>query len=96
MRFSFNRPQRRRPAATRTGTKLANQIKTDPRVYSLQGRREGFEDYFVELNVGWRDSHDPLAATHCFGVGTLTEALKRVRAAVACGCEECEREKGQN
>lgn len=81
------------PATQRTKSKLLAKLKADKRVYAVNGRREGYEDWFIELNAGWRDSDDPYDTVHCFGANTLTEAMKRLRKAIACDCDQCQREK---
>jgi hypothetical protein len=71
---------------------LINRIKSHPRVLALEGREEGFEDWFVELHYGWRWAGDMLP-THCFGAGTLSEAMREIRNAVPCYCEKCRESK---
>lgn len=67
-------------------------LKTHKRVQFLDGRADGFADWFVTLRPGWRWSGDPGDTVHCFGVATLAEAMREVRAAVLCDCDQCRRE----
>ena len=53
----------------------------------MDGRDQGFEDWFVTLRAGWH--WDGYIAEHAHGFTTLREALTAANKAQPCDCEEC-------
>jgi hypothetical protein len=81
------------PNASRTQKKLIDRIKSHPRVLALDGKTEGFAEWFVELKFGWKWGGDPMCPTHGFGTPTLTQAMKGIRLALPCDCNTCEKQR---
>lgn len=80
---------RRRPAIARPRRRGAalDRLRSHERVAHVD--REPTDGWFITLRSGWKSAGDPLCPTHCFGAPTLTEALRDVRAALPCDCEQC-------
>jgi hypothetical protein len=84
----------RRKAATRSPrphASLAEVLRAHPRVEALEV--ESTDGWFVTLHAGWKSASDPMVPVHCFGASTLTEAMRDVRAALPCDCDQCRRER---
>lgn len=87
-RLFSSRPKRRR--SRQTPSKIHSTLLGHPRVEAVDV--EDTDGWFVTLRSGWKDSRDPVVPVHCFGASTLSEALREVRAAMPCDCEQCKRE----
>lgn len=86
------RRQPSKPRRVRSGVGAAR-LRAHPRVWFVDGRDQGFEDWFITLRPGWHveDSY----GEHCFGESTLRECLSRVEAAKPCDCEQCQEEQAR-
>jgi hypothetical protein len=80
-----------RPGSRRHGGISAARLRAHPRVQFVDGRDQGFEDWFIYLQPGWHYAGDP--GSHAYGFTTLREALAAAETAQPCDCDECEREK---
>jgi hypothetical protein len=84
------RPRKpRRVGVTRVGTRL----RAHPRVWFVDGRDQGYEDWFITLRTGWHWNGYP--AEHAHGFTTLREALAAVEKAQPCDCEQCQEERAR-
>lgn len=85
-------PRRRAAARSpRPRASLAEQLRAHPRVMALDV--EPTDGWFVTLHAGWKSASDPMVPVHCFGASTLTEAMRDVRAALPCDCDQCRSER---
>lgn len=80
----FAKPSRAARSPRQTSP-LREKVANHPRVWFLDV--EPTDGWFVTLRPGWACDHDP--SSHCFGASTLTEALKVVKSARPCTCEQC-------
>lgn len=83
----------KRGRSPRTGSKLLNTIRAHERVRFID--IEPQDGWFVTLQPGWKYAGDPCLPTHAFGARTLTEAMRDVKAALPCVCDQCQREADQ-
>jgi hypothetical protein len=80
----------RKSRKTRLFPRAAARLRTHPCVWFVDGRDQGFEDWFVTLHTGWH--WDGYPAEHAHGFTTLREALAAVEKVQPCDCEQCREE----
>jgi hypothetical protein len=79
-----------KPRRQRSGVNAAR-LRAHPRVWFVDGRDQGFEDWFITLRAGWHYEGDP--GSHAYGFTTLREALVAVERSESCDCEQCQQER---
>lgn len=81
-----------KPRKSRSGVGAAR-LRAHPRVWFVDGRDVGFEDWFVTMRPGWCWGPG-YYGEHAMGFQYLREALAAVERAEPCDCDDCKRELG--
>ena len=73
-------------------TKLADKIRSHPRVESLEDERSYGNGWWVYLNKGFAYGHvgDATGEAHCFSEDTLSDMWRSLKMTGTCKCDECQ------